>query len=64
MTTVYGRTQFGQLLYDLAFTNLEENYLARKHGKPVAKIRALRATREIKGLRQKNGLKNGPESRR
>jgi len=64
MTITYGRTKLGQLLYDLAFTNLEESYLARKHGKPVAKIRALRATREIKGLRQKNGLRNGPANRR
>jgi len=64
MTVVYGRTRLGQLLYDLAFTNLDEEYLARKHRKPVAKIRALRTGREIKALRQKNGLKNGPESRR
>lgn len=64
MTTAYGRTKLGQLIYDLAFTDLEANYLARKHGKPVAEIRALRTGREIKALRQKNGLKNGPESRR
>jgi|GEM_PF-2872289 hypothetical protein len=64
MTIVYRRNRLGQLLYDLAFTNLDESYLARKHGKPVAAIRELRANRKVKGLRQKNGLKNGPETRR
>jgi hypothetical protein len=33
---LYGRTKSGQLLYDLAFTDLDEAYLARKHHKPVA----------------------------
>ena len=64
MTIVYRRNKRGQFLYDLAFTDLDEGYLARKHHMPVAKIRAYRAAREIKALRQKNGLKNGPGSRR
>lgn len=64
MTIVYRKTKSGQLLYDLAFTNLDERYLARKHKRPVAKIRSLRSARAIKALRQKNGLRNGPETLR
>ena len=64
MTTRYGRTKTGQIIYDLAFTNLDEHYLAKKHHRPVAQIRALRTTRTIKALRQQNGLRNGPETRR
>lgn len=64
MTIVYRKTKSGQLLYDLAFTNLDEHYLARKHKMPVAKVRLLRQTREIKSLRQQNGLRNGPETLR
>jgi hypothetical protein len=64
MAIAYKRNKRGQFLYDLAFTDLDENYLARKHHMPVARIRDYRAAREIKALRQKNGLKNGPGSRR
>lgn len=39
----YGRTPLGQLVYDLGFTKLDDNYLARKHGLPVQKIRDARA---------------------
>lgn len=42
--TYYGRTKLGQLLYDLGFTNLGVQYLARKHKIPVSEIRSLRAT--------------------
>lgn len=56
MTVLYRRTNLGQLLYDLAFTDLKEGYLARKHRKPVAEIRRLRKTRAIKKLRRQNGL--------
>jgi hypothetical protein len=57
MTVTYGKTPQGQLLYDLAFTNLGTKYLARKHKKPVAEIRRLRAAKEIKNLRKQNGLR-------
>lgn len=60
MTIVYTKTKKGQLLYDLAFTDLEASYLARKHHKPVARIRNLRNDRHVKALRQQNGLSNKP----
>jgi hypothetical protein len=49
---VYGRTPEGQLLYDLAFTNLSIRSIARKHRAPVARIRFLRASSEIRKLRK------------
>lgn len=39
----YGKTPFGQLLYDLCFTKLSDKYLARKHGVPIAKMRGYKA---------------------
>jgi len=54
---VYGRTPEGQLLYDLAFTNLPAKYLARKHRTPAARIRFLRSQPEIKKLRRQNRLR-------
>ena len=44
MTTevTYGRTPQGQLFYDLAFTDLSEPWLARKHKMPRAEINRLR----------------------
>jgi hypothetical protein len=54
---VYGRTPEGQLVYDLAFTNLPPKYLARKHRIPMARIRYLRSTPEIKKLRRQNRLR-------
>ena len=42
-TVAYGKTQKGQLVYDLGFTKLSERYLARKHKMPVTNIRDLRA---------------------
>jgi hypothetical protein len=54
---VYGRTPEGQLVYDLAFTNLPPKYLARKHRIPMARIRYLRSTPEIKKLRKQNRLR-------
>jgi hypothetical protein len=53
----YGRTPLGQLLYDLLFTKLSECYLARKHHKPIAEIRALRAA-------AKRGFKQGKRRQR
>jgi len=40
--TTYGRTPNGQLFYDLAFTDLSESWLARKHKMPRAEINRLR----------------------
>lgn len=42
MPVTYGRTAQGQLFYDLAFTNLSEPWLARKHGMPRSEIYWLR----------------------
>lgn len=47
----YGKTPLGQLLYDLAYTNLSNSYLARKHRQPVASIRRMRASKAIQDLR-------------
>jgi hypothetical protein len=49
-TTVYGKTPQGQFLYDIAFANLTDKYLARKHGLPVAEIRKMRSLTEIRKL--------------
>jgi hypothetical protein len=40
--TAYGRTESGQLFYDLAFTDLSEPWLARKHKMPRAEVNRLR----------------------
>lgn len=53
---VYGKTPLGQLLYDLAFTNLSAKYIARKHKKPVAEIRELRTAPAVRKLRRQNKL--------
>ncbi len=53
MTPVlYGKTPAGQLLYDLAFTDLQPRYLARKHRLPIKQIRRLRSLTAIVDLRQ------------
>lgn len=57
MTATYGKTPQGQLLYDLAFTNLDAKYLARKHKMSVKDVRRLRTAKEIKSLRKQNGLR-------
>jgi hypothetical protein len=54
---LYGKTALGQIIYDLAFTNLSGGYLARKHRKPVAEIRRLRSTSSIQKLRKQNRLR-------
>lgn len=48
-TIAYAKTPFGQFLYDLGFTDLEDRYLARKHRKPIAEIRQARLA-VLKGL--------------
>ena len=40
--TTYGRTESGQLFYDLAFTDLSEPWLARKHKMPRSAVNRLR----------------------
>jgi hypothetical protein len=52
LADLYERTPQGQLLYDLAFTDLSAKYLARKHKIPIAKIRSMRANKEIVMLRR------------
>ena len=42
MTTHYGKTEAGQLFYDLAFTDLSEPWLALKHKLPVSEVNRLR----------------------
>lgn len=42
MTTHYGKTEAGQMFYDLAFTDLSEPWLARKHKMPVSEVNRLR----------------------
>jgi hypothetical protein len=59
---VYGRTPIGQLVYDLAFTDLSDRYLAGKHHLPVAKIRELRNNPEMAKLRTK--VKNEHQPKR
>lgn len=39
---LYGKNAAGQLFYDLAFTDLSEPWLARKHKMPRAEIIRLR----------------------
>lgn len=51
--TLYGKTKEGQLLYDLAFTDLGERYLAQKHGLSIVTIRTMRASKAIQKLRAK-----------
>lgn len=41
-TVTYGKTDEGQLFYDLAFTDLSEPWLARKHSMPRVEINRLR----------------------
>lgn len=48
---VYGRTAVGQLLYDLAFVDRTDKWLARKHQVSVAEIRNLRKSPILDKLR-------------
>jgi hypothetical protein len=47
----YGKTPVGQLLYDLAFVDRNDKYLARKHQVPIAEIRNLRKSPILDKLR-------------
>lgn len=40
---LYGRSPLGQLLYDLAFTDLTPKYLALKHGITAPEVSELRS---------------------
>lgn len=57
----YGRTPVGQLLYDLAFVDRTDKWLARKHQVPIAEIRNLRKSPVLEKLRRqiKSDLKKG-----
>jgi hypothetical protein len=46
----YSKAAVGQLLYDLAFVKLTDEYLARKHKLPISEIRRLRELKGIKSL--------------
>ena len=48
-----GKTKVGQLLYDLAFTDLSEQYLAKKHKLKIDAIRRMRQQPDILKLRRK-----------
>lgn len=54
--TTYGKTPLGQLLYDLAFTDLKDRYLARKHRLPVQSIRNMRDSKSVAQLRRQTKL--------
>jgi hypothetical protein len=47
----YGKTPQGQLLYDLAFVDRTDKWLARKHQVPIAEIRNLRKSPILDKLR-------------
>lgn len=46
------KTQAGQLVYDLAFVDRSDKYLARKHGLPIAEIRSMRSSAPVSRLRR------------
>jgi hypothetical protein len=46
----YAKTPIGQLLYDLAFTEITDKWIARKHRISLSEVRTLRGSRGIKRL--------------
>jgi hypothetical protein len=48
----YGKTAVGQLLFDLAFQDLTDKWLARKHQVTIAEIRNLRKSPILNKLRR------------
>jgi hypothetical protein len=48
----YARTQWGQLLYDLAFVDLTDKWVARKHRISIGEIRKIRSSSSLQKLRQ------------
>ncbi len=56
----YGKTPQGQLIYDLAFVQLSDKWIARKHRIPIAEVRSLReipAVRRLAKQCKKEGLR-------
>ncbi len=58
-TVAYVRTPQGQLIYDLAFVDLTDKHLARKHHIPVAEIRNLRKIPSVVKLRRQTRKMKG-----
>jgi hypothetical protein len=48
----YGKTAVGQLLYDLAFVDRTDKWLAHKHQVPITEIRNLRKSPILDKLRR------------
>jgi hypothetical protein len=48
----YGKTAVGQLLYDLAFVDRTDKWLARKHSVTIGEIRNLRKSPILDKLRK------------
>lgn len=48
----YGKTAVGQLLYDLAFKDLTDGWIARKHEITIAEVRNLRKSPIMEKLRR------------
>lgn len=42
MTTLYGRSPLGQLVYDLGFSKIKDTTIARKHGLRIKVVRRMR----------------------
>jgi len=51
---VFQKAKSGQILYDLAFVDLTDKWLARKHHIPVAEVRKLRKLPAIVRLRKQS----------
>lgn len=50
--TRFGKTKIGQMLYDLAFVDLTDRWIARKHGYSIAEVRELRNLPQVVKLRK------------
>jgi hypothetical protein len=61
---LYTKTPAGQLLYDLAFTDLGVPYLARKHRLSWEEVRVMRGLKEIVKLRRQTAQMRRKRARR
>lgn len=50
---VFTSTPEGQFLYDIAFVDLTDTWIARKHKLPISEVRKLRKLPEVRKLRHK-----------
>jgi hypothetical protein len=48
----YTRTPAGQFLFDIAFRDLSDKWIARKHQVPIAEVRNVRKSPVIQKLRR------------